>query len=780
MADEFVLIRDLALVLVTAAVTAMVFHRLRMPLVLGYLAAGALVGPHVAGLITRSDGSAIISIGDPANIRLLAQIGVLFVLFSLGLDFHLGKLRRVGGLALSAGVLEVALMVGVGFLVASLFGWSRIDAVFLGAMLAISSTTIIVKVLGELGRMRAPSTQAIFGILLVEDLVAVILIALLSSIALTGGITVASVASLLVRVAIFVIAALVMGLVVVPRAVDHVAKLRIEEILVLVVVAIAFATSMIALALGLSIALGAFIAGAIVAESRASATVERRIAPLRDVFAAVFFVATGILVNPADVVAYWPAILILATVTILGKLAAVAFATFVAGYPPREAMRVGIGMAMIGEFSFVIATLGADTGVTSAFLLPIAVAVSATTALVTPPLIRNSDSIITWMSRRAPASLRDFAHMYHAWVGRARRGQRADESDAEAFHGRYDMGALLRAVSYGAVLVASAVGARVAHESLQAAFPGRAGVVSAAVFGAWVLLAIPIVVGLARAVRELVDNLVYVVVPPRLTTAGRGQAAASVLRHTLYAFLAVLVTLVGVAAGAAFLPPLPLLLGALVVVAIAAFALRGSLRRLNSQIAQAVDVVFQADAPPLQRDQVLSMIRERYPWDMHVQSFIVPSGSRAAHRRIRDLALPQKTGASIVSHERDGVQTVNPPPDTLILPGDTVGVLGEEQQVAEARAILTSEMPIEQRPLGTTEDGVHIEEIDITPESPLAGHTLAGSRLRETTGASIVGLRREGVPILNPAPVLRLQPGDTVVVLGSYAQVAAARRLFNA
>ena len=766
---ELVLIRDLALVLVAAAITALIFHKLRLPLVLGYLVAGFLVGPYFAPLPV---------IADTENIELLAQLGVLFLLFSLGLDFHLGKLRRVGGLAVTAGMLEVALMLGVGFLVGRAFGWTRVDALFLGAMLAISSTTIVVKVLSEQGRLRQAATQAIFGILLVEDVVAVLLIALLSSIALTGGITVAAVAGLLVRVAIFVIATLVLGMVIVPRAVDHVAKLRVEEVLVLFAVGIAFATSMIALALGLSIALGAFIAGAIIAESRASTIVERKIEPLRDVFAAVFFVATGILINPADVLAYWPAILILATVTVLGKIAAVSFATFVSGYPPREAMRVGIGLAMIGEFSFVIASLGAESGVTSGFLLPVAVAVSALTTIVTPPIIRHADTILPWLGDRLPRQARDYAHMYSAWVERAKQ-----PDDTEAFHGRYDLGALLRVVSYGAVLVASGFVATYvagwAHANFDASVSNPA-FVTAIVFGGWLLVAAPVVIGLARGVRELVDNLVYVVVPPRLSTGGRGQAAASVLRNTLYAFLAVLTALVGVAAGAAFLPPLPLVVAAVAIVGVAAFALRGSLRRLNAQLEQAVDVVFQEKAAPGQRDSVLTLIRERYPWDMHVQSVIIPSGSRATNRRIRDLQLPQKTGASIVTHERDGVQTVNPPPDLIILPGDTLGVLGEKQQVADARKMLMSETPTEQRPVGTTDQGVHIEEIDVVAGSPLAGHTLAGSRIRETTGASIVGLRREGVPILNPAPVLRLHPGDTVVVLGSPQQVAAARKMFEA
>lgn len=766
-AEDLSLIRDLAVVLIAAGVTALLFHKLRLPSVLGYLAAGVIVGPHFTPFLL---------ITDVEDINVLAQLGVLFLLFSLGLDFHLGKLRRVGGLALTAGVLEVGVMVGVGFLVGGLFGWSVTDSIFLGAMLAISSTTVIVKVLGDLGRMRAPSTQAIFGILLVEDLVAVLLIALLSSIALTGAVTFATVALLLTRVAIFIMATLVLGLVVVPRLVDHVAKLRVEEVLVLLVVGIAFATSMIAVALGLSIALGAFIAGAIVAESRASATVERKIAPLRDVFTAVFFVSIGILIDPLDVLAYWPAILVLAAVSIMGKIAAVSFATFVAGYPPQQAVRVGIGMAMIGEFSFVIAQLGSDLGVTSGFLLPIAVSVSALTTLVTPPLIKRSDAIVSRLGRLAPTAARDYARMYSAWASRA-RGQGGEE----AYSGGYDLGALVRMASYGALLVALAVGATVVDDYLATTlgedFPLVARVGVLALFA---LVAVPVAVGLVRAVRRLVTSLSYLVVPPRASQTGRGAAVAEVLRNTLYVFLSVVVAVVLIAAGAAFLPPLPLLLAAALLVAIAAFVLRGSLRRLNRQMEEAVDAVFTSgSASPGTRDQVLSLIRERYPWDMHVQSVIVPPGSRAAGRRIRDLQLPQKTGASIVTHERDGRQVVNPPPDMLIHPGDTVGVIGEKEQVAQAKSLLVSEAPASERPIGRLEDGIEIEEIDVHPDSPLCGVTLAGSRIRETTGASVVGLRREGVPILNPAPVLRLQPGDSVVVLGSPSQVEAARGLFE-
>ncbi|HEX2021075.1 MAG TPA: cation:proton antiporter, partial [Candidatus Thermoplasmatota archaeon] len=766
---DLTIIRDLAVILVTAGATALVFHKLRLPLVLGYLAVGVLVGPHTPPFSF---------IADPGNVGVLAQLGILFLLFSLGLHFHLGQLKRVGGLALSAGALEVAIMVGVGFLAGRLFGWHTADSLFLGAILAISSTTMIVKVLGEMGQLRAPTTQAIFGILLVEDLVAVLLIALLSSIALTGTVTAGALGDVLVRVAIFGLTTLVIGLVVVPRLVDHVARLKVEEVLVLLAVGVAFAVSMIADALGLSIAMGAFIAGAIVAESKASATVERRIAPLRDVFAAVFFVSTGALLDPADVVAHWPAILALGAVCIAGKILAVGFATFVAGYPPEQALRVGIGMAMIGEFSFVIATLGRDYEVTSGFLFPVAVAVSALTALVTPLLMRHSDAIVRGLARVAPARLAGFGRMYHAWVGGARRTERGEE----AFAGGYEKGAILRVFAYSAVLLAIGLGARVAEPHVVAAYGDTLvvpGDVRILLYALAALLGLPFLLALARAVRRLVDGLVRVVIPPRASDAARGAAAADVLRRSIYVFLSVVASTVAFAAGVAFLPPLPLLAGAAVVVAVAAFLLRGALRRLDKQLEGAVDTVVGPGGGDEARDEVLAAMRERYPWDLHVETILVPVGSRAADKRIRDLLLPQRTGANILTHERAGRRLVNPPPDTLLHPGDAVGLLGEREQVESARRYLLAEAQADAAGAVEHDTGVQIEELDVVEGSPISGLTLAGSRLRELTGASIVGLRRDGVPILNPAPVLRLRPGDAVVVIGSPSQIEGARALFR-
>ncbi|MEA3198859.1 MAG: monovalent cation:H+ antiporter-2, family, partial [Thermoplasmata archaeon] len=677
MAEDLTLVKDLAVVLVTAGIVALGFHLLRLPAILGYLVAGVLV----------AHASPVPLIGNAADISALAQLGIVFLLFGLGLDFHLGRLRRVGGLALTAGTLETALMVGVGFVVGRALGWSLGSAFVLGAILAISSTTLVVKTLQDLGRAGHGSSEVIFGILLVEDLVAIVLLAMLPT--ATTPLGVAAVGSVALKIALFAAVALVLGLAVVPRVVDKVATMRVEAILVLLVVGIAFAVSMSAVALGLSVALGAFIAGAIVAESRAAAAVEHRIAPLRDVFTAVFFVSTGILLDPATLLAHWQLVVLLAGVTLVGKVVAVSGATFIAGYPATEALRVGIGMAMIGEFSFVIA---AQTS--PAFLLPIAVGVSALTTLATPFLVRRSDVIIRGASRAAPAGVRDFAATYSAWAQRARRRR----GGREAFEGGLRRADVARAAVF--VLLLAFTGIAAAFMDGRLAAGGVAYAWRIASIAAFALLGVVMLVGLARAARTLVRHLSEAIIPPE-QASGAGAAAAAVLRRTLYVFLALLTGAVLFAAGAAFVPPLPLLAGALVLVAFALLILRGAIRRLDRQISQALDVVLEGDEEaPGTRDKLLALIRAQSPWDMHAQSLIVSPGARAASKRIRDLQLPQKTGAAIVTHERAGRSVLNPPADLMIEPGDILGILGSREQVEKARRLLTGEDAMAQRPAG--------------------------------------------------------------------------------
>ena len=415
--DHLHFIHDLAIVMIVAGLVTLLFHRLRQPVVLGYILAGVLIGPHIP-LVPQ--------ITDESTINTLSQLGVVFLMFSLGLEFSLRKLAAVGATALIAAGSEIVLMMWLGYETGRHFGWSTMDALFLGSMLAISSTTIIAKTLRDLGKKREHFTELIFGILIVEDILAIALIALLSSIAMTGSVAVGQVVTTLGKLSLFVAVALMLGLLAVPRLLQYVASFKSSEMMLITVLGLCFGMCLLVIKLGYSVALGAFITGAVIAESRQHKHIEHLIAPLRDMFSAIFFVAIGLMLDPATLMRYATPVLWITATVIIGKIVSCSLGTLLSGHDGRTALRVGMGLAQIGEFSFIMATLGHNLGVTSDFLYPIAVAVSALTTLTTPYLIRAAEPSSDFVSRHMPRSVTALLGLYTTWAQNLRlAGDRA-------------------------------------------------------------------------------------------------------------------------------------------------------------------------------------------------------------------------------------------------------------------------------------------------------------------------------------------------------------------
>ncbi|MFC4526806.1 cation:proton antiporter [Dyella halodurans] len=407
-------IQDLATVMLIAGLTTVIFQRLRQPVVLGYIIAGVLVGPYTFP---------VVFIHDEQSIRTMSELGVILLLFALGLEFSLKKLREVGGAALVAAVCEIVLMLWLGYEIGRFFGWSAMDALFLGAMLSMSSTTIIMKALDDLGLKRERFAQLMFGILIIEDVLAIVLMALLTGIASTGGLEASEAMSAIGRLTLFMAVSLVVGLLLVPRVVDYIASVSRDDVLLVAVLGICFGFCLLVNEMGYSVALGAFLIGAIVGEAASVERVERIIGPVRDMFSAVFFVAIGMLIDPAMLVAYWLPILVVTVVVVVGKVLTCGFGTFVAGNDARTSLRVGMGLAQIGEFSFVIASLGLTLKVTSGFLYPVAVAVSAITTFLTPYLIRAADPLAGLLGRRLPHRFTSVFGAYTYWMSSLSLGE---------------------------------------------------------------------------------------------------------------------------------------------------------------------------------------------------------------------------------------------------------------------------------------------------------------------------------------------------------------------
>ncbi|MDF0733410.1 cation:proton antiporter [Pseudomonas entomophila] len=548
-------IQDLAVIMLVAGVVTILFHRLRQPVVLGYIVAGFIIGPHTPpfGLIHDED-----------TIKTLAELGVIFLMFCLGLEFSLRKLFKVGATAFIAAFLEIVLMIWLGFEIGRWFGWSTMDSLFLGAILAISSTTIIVKALNDLKMKNERFAQLIFGVLIVEDILGIGIIALLSGIAVSGAVSSGEVFSTVGKLSLFMIVALVIGILLVPRLLAYVAKFESNEMLLITVLGLCFGFCLLVVKLEYSMVLGAFLIGAIMAESRQLLKIERLIEPVRDLFSAIFFVAIGLMIDPQVLIDYaWP-IVVITLAVVLGKMLSCGMGAFIAGNDGRTSLRVGMGLSQIGEFSFIIAALGMTLQVTSDFLYPVAVAVSAITTLLTPYLIRAADPLSLKLGKVVPQRLARVLSLYGEWL---RNIQPQGESAMLAAMIRrilLQVGvnlALVIAIFFSGGYFAERIGSWLSE------WVGDAGQQKAFIWGAALLLSLPFLIAAYRKLKALSMLLAEMGVKPEM--AGRHtQRVRRVIAEVIPLLSLLVIFLLLSALSASILPTNELLLVIAVVAAV--------------------------------------------------------------------------------------------------------------------------------------------------------------------------------------------------------------------
>jgi monovalent cation:H+ antiporter-2, CPA2 family len=665
-------LQDLAVVMILAGVVTVIFHRFKQPVVLGYIVAGFIIGPHSPPfeLITSKE-----------SINTLAEIGVVLLMFSLGLEFSLRKLKQVGGTAVIAATLEIFGMGWVGYELAGLFGWSTTDRLFLGAMLSMSSTTIIIKVLTELGQTKERFAQLVFGILILEDILGIAMIALLSGIGMTGALSIGAVGVTLGKLGIFLVVALVAGLIIVPRLLGYVARFKSNEMLLITVLGLCFGVSLLAAKLGYSVALGAFVIGAMIAEAREVHRIATLIEPVRDMFSAVFFVAIGLLIDPRMLVVHWVPILAI-TVAVIGcKVVACAGGTFLGGHDSRTSVRVGMSVAQIGEFSFIIASLGVTLKVTSDFLYPIAVAVSAITTLLTPYLIKSADGMVDWYERVAPRPLTNSFELYTQWVGRL--GSQRHASIATRLTRRWLLQVLLNAALMAGVFLAAVYVAQ--HP------PGWFAEVGISKEGTNTLLwfvalvaSLPMFIAASRKFQAL--GLLMAKTKVREAAAGEHtRLIRTVVSRVVPIAGTAILGLYMLILTSALLPALQVLIVLLVLLGFIAWLLRRSFIRVYSKGQVALLETF-AHPPPSAHisTTVSSLLR-----DADLEAVAVTDSSPAAGKLIRELQLRTQTGASIIGIQRSGANLINPGPDEEIQAGDEVLLLGTSNQITAARKALS-------------------------------------------------------------------------------------------
>jgi len=681
-------LQDLAAVMTVAALATVLFRLLKQPVVLGYILAGAIIGPKMPPFSF---------ISNEKNIDTFAELGVIFLMFSLGLEFSLRKLQKVGATAFITASLEILVMIFAGYELGRIFGWSQMDSIFLGAILSISSTTIIVKALEELGKTKEKFAQIIVGILIVEDVLAIALISLLTGLAKTGQVAPLEIGKILLGLGSFLGILLVGGLIVVPRLLNFVARFKSDEMLLITVLGLCFGICLVTVDLGYSVALGAFLIGAVIAEARQILKIEMLMQPVRDLFSAVFFVSIGLLIDPAVIVQYIGPILIITAVVVGFKVFACSLGGFISGNDTKTSLRIGMSLAQIGEFSFIIASLGLSLNATSAFLYPIAIAVSALTTLLTPYLIQSSDKFVTLFDRLAPKPLVRATESYTQWVGGL--GQNP-ESKLE----RQIISKLCWQIGINMLIVAGIfISAAFLYQKAFAHwpnFPGGIDGVKALLWVAAIVVSFPLLIAVWRKLE--VASMLVSEMSVNIAKAGpRAAALQSFISASILAVSTGALVLVLLLLSTSLLPSWNILLLVLLLVSLLGFLLyRGSVK-LYAGAQYALKDTFDQEPEPV----TIHAAHGHAPAPAHppvpaplppllrhaeLETIALKPGTPAVGKLISELQLRSETGASVVGIQRGSESLINPAPHEELHEGDELLLIGTADQLKSARTLLTS------------------------------------------------------------------------------------------
>ncbi|HSR89747.1 MAG TPA: cation:proton antiporter [Gemmatimonadales bacterium] len=669
-------LRDLAIVLVTAAITALTCQRLKLPVVLGYLLAGFLVGPRTPPRL----------IADEASIQTLSELGVVLLMFSIGLEF---RVRQVVALAPTAGLtaaVEVSGMLVLGYAVGHILGWTSLASLFAAGVVASSSTMIIVKTFEEEPPARE-FKEFLFGVLIFEDLAAVLLLTILTSVASTGALTISLVGRVLAGLALALLVMLAAGMLVVPRAVRAAAQHWRPETMVLVGVGFCFGMAAVARAFGYSVALGAFLAGCLVAESGAGRQIEREIRPVRDMFAAIFFVAVGMQFDLVGIRDHWPLVLLFLLIVTMGKLTAVSVGSFLTGRGVRTAVRTGMSMAQIGEFSFIISAVGLQLGAVPSEVYAVAITVSAITAFTTPWTVRYAPALAGYVDRKLPHPLQSFASLYGTWVEALRR--------SPARGSRPAVGRLLWLLLLDALAVLAIVlGYPIVHRrliNLIGTVSVSAGVARLVLILVTLVLLAPFVFGIVAVARRLGLGLAAAALPP----PGRGKvdnafAPRRLMGLTMQIAVVLLVGAPLVAITQPFLPPFGGILVLAGVLALLGIGFYRSASELQGHLKAGAEVVVAALAKQSAADSSVDLARRLLPGLGDFTAAQVGEGSEADDRTLTELNLRGRTGATILGLLRGHRRIPFPDAGERLQAGDLVALTGSHEAIAAAKALLTS------------------------------------------------------------------------------------------
>ncbi len=743
------LVQDLAIVLVIAGIVGFVFQRIGLSNIVGFLVAGLLVGPHASrfGLVA-----------DPHAIEALSQLGLAFLMFSIGLDLSISKMRRFGlGVAVAV-VISAALVFNAFRFLTPLFGISGREPIFIASMMVASSSAMIGKMLRDSGLLHQRSGNLAMSISVLEDIVAVIVLTFVSSLANMHAGPEARPITILGTLVAFVTIVVILGLLLLPKALQLLAKAGLDLVM-LFITGLALEVGIIAVRTGYSLALGAFLLGAIIAETPQRPAIERAFEGMRDVFLAVFFVSIGLLIDPSVLLKNWWLIVCLGIGTVVVRSFAVTTGLILAGNPQRESLRAGLMAIPIGEFAFIIAQVGVSSGLLPTDFYPIAIGVATLTATVAPILGQHSDEISKRLLSFEPQFVTHLVASYRQFLSDVAEKQRRSEIISLA----------QRKLAPVLIGLAFASGLLIFADQLlrfwSRLFPRLSTELAHDLF--WALLGIVILIPVAvvwRSLQEFVGSI------SSLRATGTNGRAHPFLHVSMQIVMAILLfgwlwVLAPVQKetfwffGSALTVGIPL-----------AVIFRKRFERLQERIGSGLSEAILSREERRKRTQ-RAWLSDYSDWDLRLQEIKVPDSEKWFGRSIGELALRSRFGCSVVGVDRQGYVLSSPGPETLLFPGDTLLVLGSGDQLRELRRFF-DKAELRSKSVDLLEE-IRMESVNVPDASQASGETLASLDVTRHFGVIIAGIARGEQKNLAPTASQTIESGDWLLVIGTREKIQA-------
>lgn len=735
-------IGDLALILITASIATIIFKWLKQPIVLGYIVAGLLAGPYISWLPT---------VADMGNVSVWAEIGVIFLLFGLGLEFSFKKLIDVGGTASIATLINMGSMIVIGYFIGQLLGWSTMDSIFLGGMLSMSSTTIIIKAFNDMGLQKKKFASIVFGMLIVEDIAAIVMMVLLSTVAISKHFEGVEMINSVLKLLFFILIWFVVGIYVIPTLLKKLKRYLNDETLLIVSVGLALGMVLFAVHVGFSPALGAFIMGSILAETIEAKRIEHLVEPLKNLFGAVFFVSVGMMINPRIIIDHVDLILLFTGVVLVGRIVFATLGVMASGQSLRVSINAGFSLAQIGEFSFIIATLGMTLGVISDMLYPIIVAVSVITTFTTPYCIQIANPVSAFIEKRVPEKWNKIVTGYGT-------------SSYKAVNKQSDWNRLLKSVLINtAIHFTLSIAILLLFRNFVTPF------ILSHVPDLWgrILSAFATLLVMSPFIQAIVIGKTQT---PEFKNVWNHERAIN--RGAIISLTAVRVVLATALVLMVLIPLFPRLTVLMVVIAlnIVTFVIFSQgLKKQSGEMESHFLRNFNEKQKYEEEKSVMlpTVANALLTKNIHIEEFEVSQLSPSAGKTLRELDFRELTGVNIVAIIRGSKKINIPSPDQIIFPLDRIVVAGSDSEIQAFFQLLEERKSlIDEKEDTEGEYHISISQYIIDPDSSLLGKTIANSNIREQTECMIIGIDREGQSETKLVPSFIFESGDILWLAG--------------